>query len=63
MDQAHHSEGGAMTALTVGFLAGFAISQALNYWGAMWRACCREHYLTHQSCTCGDCRRDREVKP
>ena len=52
-----------MTALTVGFLAGFAISQALNYWGAMWRACCREHYLTHQSCTCGDCRRDREVKP
>lgn len=48
--------------MAVGFLAGFVLSQALNSWGAMWRECCRAHYLTHPECQCRDCVRDRAVQ-
>ena len=52
-----------MICMAVGFMAGFVLAQWINCWGAMWRVCCRDHYLTHPECPCRDCVRDRSVRP
>jgi hypothetical protein len=48
--------------LAVCFAVGWYACYLFNCWGAVWRVCCREHYLTHSDCRCPDCVRDRAVQ-
>ena len=48
-----------MSEMAIGVAVGFALSHFLNRWAAMWRLCCRAHYLTHETCLCRDCERER----
>ena len=48
-----------MTGYATAFLAGFWLALIITRLGAMRRACCREHFKTHEDCPCADCARDR----
>jgi hypothetical protein len=43
----------------IGGIFGFVLFKLLSTWKAMCRVCCREHYATHDTCTCRDCEMDR----
>jgi len=49
-------------AVAIGFTAGYLFCRLLVAWDAMWRVCCRDHYKTHATCPCRDCRDVREAE-